>query len=69
MKWTNKFKDARRSEWPAVIAPPNDVVKEAHAWCKKQKSAGYFYHHYTNTRWWFEHEADAICFVLTFGAR
>ena len=67
MKWTNKFKLIRRADWPVVSAPPMERVKEAHAWCAAQESTGYFYHHFTNTRWWFEHEQDAILFALAFG--
>lgn len=64
MIWCNKNKNVRRSEWFVVPPPQRHRMQEAHTWCKDQPSSGKFYHHYTNTRWWFECEEDAVFFAL-----
>jgi hypothetical protein len=64
MYWCNKSKQERRKNWITVQAPDRSLTREAHAWCRQQPSRGRFYHHYTNTRWWFESELDAIMFAL-----
>jgi hypothetical protein len=53
-----------RAGWYAIKAPTLANVKHAHEWCRMQESSGRFYRHYTNTRWWFEIEADAVLFAL-----
>lgn len=54
----------RRKQWFAVPAPNEKDIDEAISWCKKQTSVGKFYYHYTNVRWWFELEQDAMMFLL-----
>jgi hypothetical protein len=51
-----------------VPAPSRQVKQEAADWCRAQMSIGRFYNHYTNTRWWFECERDAILFALRWQA-
>lgn len=65
MKWRNIPKKERRANWVTAEAPHDDRVKDAHKWCVDYESTGGFYYHYTNTRWWFEFEEDAIIFALT----
>lgn len=69
MKFWAHDKAIRRT-WPAV----KSGVKQwetgiAHRWCKEQESDGRFYWHYTNTRWWFEKEEDAMMFALKWGGQ
>lgn len=64
MKWNNKNKTVRRKTWYAVHAPKREDIKDAVKWCREYPSDGNFYNHYTNTRWWFEKENDAIMFAL-----
>ena len=64
MKWTNKGKAERRNDWFTVNPPARENAKRLHAACKENESDGLFYYHYTNTRWWFEKEEDAIWFAL-----
>jgi len=68
MKWDNtaELKNTRRSEWYTSPPPPRDMINEAGKWCREHDSDGRFYNHYTNTRWWFEKEEDAIWFRLRF---
>lgn len=56
----------RMDTWFVVSPPPLGRFKEAHEWCKQNGSLEGFYHHYTNTRWWFESEDDALLFKLKF---
>lgn len=70
MKWCNLEKETRRKDWFAIAISPEQHWGyrdrlDAHAWCVKYPSDGKFYHHYTNTRWWFEKESDALMFALT----
>lgn len=67
MIWTNKLTDTRRATWHTTLPCPSRKVEQAHKWCNAQESEGLFYHHYTNTRWWFEKSEDAIMFALKFG--
>lgn len=69
MKFASIDKTVRNSTWPAVRAPEHEYVKEAKKWCEEYQSDGRFYHHYTNTRWWFEREEDAMMFSLRWGAK
>lgn len=70
MKFSNSEKMTRRTVWPHVKIPPNNWdIKEAHMWCRAQESDGKFYHHYTNTRWWFEKDEDAMMFALKWGGK
>ena len=69
MKWCNKNKTDRREHWATVKAPSQENAKLAADWCRAQTSTGSFYNHYTNTRFWFEEEADAIMFTLTWANR
>lgn len=64
MFWCNRSRKERRSYWYAVTAPDRSRVSEAAAWCRQWPSTGKFYYHYTNTRWWFELESDAVMFSL-----
>lgn len=64
MKWKNIPKGQRRSEWHVVGAPSIENLDKAAAWCRANSSDGYFYNHYTNTRWWFSKEEDALLFAL-----
>jgi hypothetical protein len=64
MFWFNGDKSIRGSQWTVAIAPPRDLVDAAHKWCREQASDGNFYHHYTNTRWWFEKPEDAVFFAM-----
>lgn len=64
MIWCNFNKKIRRSIWFVAPAPKRIDVKLATKWCREQPSRGLFYNHYTNTRWWFEKEQDAIMFAL-----
>lgn len=64
MKFHNEDKKLRRL-WPTAISPEKHrTIKLAHAWCVLHPSMGRFYHHYTNTKWWFEDERDALMFSL-----
>lgn len=65
MKWANIPKKERREQWHTVNAPLYEHVQEASMWCRAHPSTGRFYNHYTNTRWWFEKEEDALLFALT----
>jgi len=69
MKWSNKEKQDRREDWCAVSAPQREEMQQAKEWCNQQESAGKYYYHYSNTRWWFEKESDAIWFVLRFNTK
>jgi hypothetical protein len=64
MKYWNKDRDVRRVHWIPVAAPNVYSQDEAKRWCQLQESKGRFYFHYTNTRWWFEHERDAVHFAM-----
>ena len=64
MKWSNKNKQERREHWFAVPPPEPRKQPDAYNWCRKSKSDGKFYYHYTNTRVWFEYESDAMVFAL-----
>ena len=64
MKWHNTNKLERRSDWYTVRPPARDKMRSAKAACKENLSSGKFYYHYSNTRWWFEKEEDAIWFAL-----
>ena len=65
MNWTNKNKEVRRTQWHTAPAPwPLSKAREAAIWCRRHPSSGHFYNHYTNTRWWFENEGDAILFTI-----
>lgn len=63
MLWRN-VKKKERENWYAVPAPALYDAKEAMAWCRAQTSMARFYTHYTNTRWWFESEKDAMHFCM-----
>jgi len=63
VNYWNKDKKKRLS-WISVPPPDIASVKLAKRWCQQQESTGKFYHHYTNTRWWFENEQDASLFLL-----
>ena len=60
----NKSKTVRRASWHVATPPDQQNRKAAHTWCRKFESDGKFYHHYTNTRWWFEKVEDAMWFSL-----
>lgn len=64
MKWANISKTVRRSTWHTVTAPKNDEARLAGLWCRQHPSTGRFYNHYTNSRWWFEDEKDALLFSI-----
>lgn len=66
MKWCNIEKKTRLQDWFVAPAPDVSVIDEAKIWAREHKSDGRFYNHYTNTRWWFEKEEDAIWFTLRF---
>lgn len=69
MNFHNEDKKLRRL-WPTAMAPAkHSTIKAAHAWCVLHPSKGRFYHHYTNTRWWFEDENDALMFTLKWGGQ
>ena len=53
-----------RKNWPIATAPKIENKYKAKTWCRNHQSAGRFYYHYTNTRWWFELEEDAVWFTL-----
>jgi len=65
VKWCNPPKE-HRAAWATVPPPGRDYIKEAHKWCIEQEGTSCFYHHYTNTRWWFESREDAVMFALMF---
>ena len=71
MKFKSINKYIRRDDWFTAVAPSHKSIKAAHKWCTDINNPSYrfFYHHYTNTRWWFESEQDAIMFALTWGGR
>ena len=64
MIWANITKEVRRDKWFVAKAPNQENVRAAAEWCRNQPGTGKFYNHYTNTRWWFEHEQDAVLFAL-----
>jgi hypothetical protein len=64
MKFCNKQKKYRLTEWAVSPAPKIYLVKEAKKWCQDHISHNKFYFHYTNTRWWFENKDDALHFAL-----
>ena len=64
MKYWNKDKEVRRKHWFTVSPPKIHQQQEAKRWCQLQPSNGRFYFHFSNTRWWFEQEADALMFAL-----
>lgn len=64
MKWHNKDKEIRRTQWHTAPAPAQSDARAAALWCRQQPSSGLFYNHYTNTRWWFERKKDALHFTL-----
>lgn len=64
MKFSPGARKVRREQWPTSASPNFFKQNEAHAWCRAYPSDGLFYHHYTNTRWWFEKEEDAVAFAL-----
>jgi hypothetical protein len=68
MKFENVKKEVRKP-WTTAVAPSREYIEAAHTWCCYQQSYGRFYRHYTNTRWWFEHEQDALYFALKWGGR
>ena len=68
MKYWNKQK-AERSNWRTVTAPKIHNIHQAKLWCQRNGSNGRFYFHYTNTRWWFENEQDALAFSLTWSGK
>ena len=68
MRWDNIPKKERREEWYVVAAPHRHNIAKAAHWCRERPGNGYFYNHYTNTRWWFSLEADALLFALTWSA-
>lgn len=63
MLWRNVRKQVRK-DWYAVPAPHQEDAKDAMKWCREQTSIARFYTHYTNTRWWFESEKDAMMFNM-----
>jgi len=65
MKWCNPPKEHRQNLWHVTPPCPRNSIKQSHKWCVEQESTGHFYHHYTNTKWWFENSEDAIMFALT----
>lgn len=69
MKWHNGNKWVRRDEWFAVPPPKQESMKKAKVWCDNYHFGGRYYFHYTNTRWWFEDEKDAVLFGLTWSGR
>jgi len=69
MKWCNPPKEHRNSLWFVVPPPCRECIKDAHKWCVEQEADGCFYHHYTNTRWWFEFKEDAVIFALKFSGQ
>ena len=64
MQYANIAKKTRNTLWPAVKAPDYTAIEPAKKWCQEHPSNGKFYYHYTNTRWWFEKEEDALLFAL-----
>ena len=68
MKWSNKDKGERRTAWHVVSAPSREDRQAAFNWCRDHPSAGLFYQHYTNTRWWFKDKDDALLFSLRWGS-
>jgi len=67
MKFLNKKKKYRET-WKTSPPPPIHQMKDAKKWCQQNVSKGKFYFHYTNTRWWFEFEDDALVFALIWGS-
>lgn len=72
MKFTDKNRIERRTQWFTANPPQNNNIKKAKLWCDNYNAhpvvTGY-YKHFTNTRWWFENEQDAIMFALTWSGR
>jgi hypothetical protein len=68
MKYLNK-KKVERSSWPTAKPPKIHHRHDAKIWCQQQPGDKRFYFHYTNTRWWFEDEADALAFSLVWSGR
>ena len=64
MRWDNIPKEQRREQWHIAAAPQLINLASAAHWCRVHSSTGRFYNHYTNTRWWFEFESDALLFTL-----
>ena len=69
MKWTNLDKDYRNAHWHTVAPPLQKSIKAAKNWCNNYHFSGRYYNHYTNTRWWFEDEQDAMLFALKWSGR
>jgi len=69
MIWWNKDREERREKWFAVTAPKQRSISKAKNWCDHYHLSTRYYYHYTNTRWWFEHEQDAMLFALKWSGR
>ncbi len=67
MQWDNIPKEERMAKWYVVAAPKRCDIYKAASWCRAHNSHGRFYNHYTNTRWWFDREEDALLFSLMWG--
>lgn len=66
MKFLNEKKKYREN-WKTSPPPGQQYIQAAKRWCQQNPGKGRFYFHYTNTRWWFEFEDDALVFALTWG--
>ena len=63
MQWTNQYRSEKRSKWFVAPPPTTKNIRDAAQWCKQQPG-GLFYYHFSNTRWWFQREEDALIFAL-----
>lgn len=63
MKFYNKNKIARRSNWLKVSVATSSRT-EMMLWCKRNPSPGRFYNYYGTNNWWFEFTDDALAFKL-----
>ena len=53
----------RRKNWATTRAPHRTQIYEAARKCAFRDSACRYYKHHSNSKWWFEHDADAIWFA------
>jgi hypothetical protein len=64
MKFDSSATVERKHSWATALPPDIHLRRKAKAWCDNYGSIGRYYYHYTNTRWWFEKESDAVWFSL-----
>ena len=70
MKFNGRIPSWQRNEdWFTSLPPDRRLMKKAKKWCHEYNSTGRFYYHYTNTRWWFEKQEDAVWFALHWGGK